>query len=352
LMLAAATVLEFADRFVAGLLTHGPLGWRLACASILGVLAGVFVRVWSTRIARQIDAEGLGWNPVDSSAGAVPPARFRGVAGPVGLLEVALAGLFASYVWAVTVAGCQDIPEQGLTGWLHWRIAVHLALFALLATATLVDLRDYLIPDSITLPGMLLGLAGALVFNHVHLVPLWIDWYHEHPLTGPYIPEWMKQHAVWHALGVSVGGIVAGMSLTWGLRWLASRLVGQEAMGLGDVTLMGMIGAVIGWQPIVFVGLVAPLCGLLVGVAQRLCSGRTAIPFGPYIALAAVIVMFTWKWLWLSTRLVFGHMPSLLGLLGGMVLLLVVLLGLLRMYREIPTGRRRATVGETDADGR
>ncbi len=69
-----------------------------------------------------------------------------------------------------------------------------------------------------------------------------------------------------------------------------------------------------------------------------------AIPFGPYIALAATIVMFTWKWLWLSTRLVFGHLPSLFGLLAGTTLLLVVLLGLLRLYREIPTGRRSAPV--------
>jgi leader peptidase (prepilin peptidase)/N-methyltransferase len=343
----ATAAMESVDRFVAGLWTHGPLGGRLVGAAVCGLLAGAFIRWWTTRMAQRIDAEGWGWDSTvpGGDAGAARQSGVpRGVAGPVGVLEVATAALFAVYVWAVTAAGCQDIPEQGLTGWLHWRIAIHFALFTLLIAATLVDLRDYLIPDSITLPGMALGLAGAAAFHHIHLVPLWIDWYHEHPLTGPYIPEWMKQNAAGHALGVAVVGLLAGMTLTWGLRWLSSRLVGQEAMGLGDVTLMGMIGAVLGWQPIVFVGLIAPLCGLLVGVAQRLISGRTAIPFGPYIALAAVFVMFTWKWLWLSTRLVFGHLPSLLGLLGGMILLLVVLLGLLRLYREIPTGRRRAAV--------
>ncbi len=104
----------------------------------------------------------------------------RGVAGPVGVLEIATGALFAIYVWAVTAAGCQDIPEQGLTGWLHWRIAIHFALFTLLIVATLVDLRDYLIPDSITLPEWRWESPGAAAFHHVHLVPLWIDWYHEH----------------------------------------------------------------------------------------------------------------------------------------------------------------------------
>jgi hypothetical protein len=64
------------------------------------------------------------------------------------------------------------------------------------------------------------------------------------------------------------------------------------------------------------------------------------LPYGPCLAAAAVLVLFTWRALWTRTRDLFGHPPTLAGLavlvIGGMALLL----GLLRLYRSIPVARR------------
>ena len=79
--------------------------------------------------------------------------------------------------------------------------------------------------------------------------------------------------------------------MTWLVRWLSSVVLGQESLGLGDVTLMAMIGSFLGWQPLVFVFLLAPLCGIAMGLGVRLVTNRTYIPFGPYLSMAAVVVL-------------------------------------------------------------
>ena len=79
---------------------------------------------------------------------------------------------------------------------------------------------------------------------------------------------------------------------------------------------------------------------ILVGLTLRLISGRRALPYGPYLSLAAVIVLLTWKWLWEATKVIFGHWPTLLGLVCAVIAGMALLLGLLRMYRAIPVETR------------
>ena len=102
-----------------------------------------------------------------------------------------------------------------------------------------------------------------------------------------------------------------------------------------------MIGSFIGWQPVCFVFLLAPLCGVVCGLAVKLLTGRTFIAFGPYLALATVAVLFSWRWLWEPAREIFGHPFSLMLLAGISLGGLILLLGLLRLYRAIPVDRRR-----------
>jgi leader peptidase (prepilin peptidase)/N-methyltransferase len=100
-----------------------------------------------------------------------------------------------------------------------------------------------------------------------------------------------------------------------------------------------MIGSFLGWQPVVFVFLLAPMCGLAIGLFVRLFTSRTFVPYGPYLSAATVVVLFSWKWLWLPTRELFGHWPSLATLAGVALAALVILLTLLRLYRAIPVTR-------------
>ena len=78
-----------------------------------------------------------------------------------------------------------------------------------------------------------------------------------------------------------------------------------------------------------FVFLLAPICGLVVAVTARLLHGRLAIPYGPYLSGAAVIVLFTWKWLWEPTREAFGHGQMLAAFAVLLCATLALLLGLL-----------------------
>ena len=122
----------------------------------------------------------------------------------------------------------------------------------------------------------------------------------------------------------------------------------HDSLGLGDVTLMAMIGSFLGWQPVVCVFLIAPVCGVLVGLLLQFSAGRKALPYGPCLAAAAVVVLFTWRIIWERTRDLFGHVPTLFGLavllIGGMA----VLLGLLRLYRAIPVARRHVEPGSDE----
>jgi leader peptidase (prepilin peptidase)/N-methyltransferase len=81
-------------------------------------------------------------------------------------------------------------------------------------------------------------------------------------------------------------------------------------MGFGDVTLMAMIGAFLGWQAAVLTFFLAPFFGLahalwklVLYVVKRVTGGQLSstdreIPFGPYLSMAAAVLVFSWRWLW------------------------------------------------------
>lgn len=253
------------------------------------------------------------------------------------LLAVTTPLLFSLLFLAVARWRCQEIVEGGSLDWYPIRILVQLVLVALMLAATGIDFKRYEIPDSITIPGMLCGLASATLTGNIQMLPLWIDW--NHPLTqtfGPYIPEWIKQHNHLHGFAWSLAGLLAGGGITWLARLLSQIASGQESLGFGDVTLMAMIGSFLGWQPILFAFIFAPLWGLLGALIASVISSRSYIPYGPYLCAGAFTVMLSWRWLWPPVRLIFGHWPTLALLVGGIFFGLVLLLALLRAYKSMP----------------
>lgn len=236
----------------------------------------------------------------------------------------------------------QSLTEGGSIDWYHTRLVVQLVLISLLVVATVIDLQHFIIPDEITVPGMLIGLGTAIYFGNLQFVPVWIDW--NDPLTGlygPHIPQWIKDHHHWHGLAMSLAGVAAGAGLTWLVRLLSGWILGQEALGFGDVTLMAMIGSFLGWQPIVLVFMLAPLCGLAIGLITRLTTQKTELPYGPYLAAATIVILFAWRWLWVPSRKIFSD-PQALGILFAILAAgLIVLLTLIRLYRLIPVETRR-----------
>jgi leader peptidase (prepilin peptidase)/N-methyltransferase len=138
------------------------------------------------------------------------------------------------------------------------------AFLAALIVITFIDLDHQIIPDAISLPGIFVGFAAALLFGQ---------------------PTWSE----------SLAGILLGGGLLWGIAEGYARLTGREGMGGGDIKLLAMIGAFLGWKAIPVTLLIASLVGTAVGLALMLARGRDtkmAIPFGPFLAAGAVCALF------------------------------------------------------------
>jgi leader peptidase (prepilin peptidase) / N-methyltransferase len=326
--------------------TQTQQGVLAALFFVLGAVIGFLANLWSIALTKPSGAatksDGVKETKAPStvrysSSGAVESLG-RGVGLPRAMIEVATGLLFAGFVIAYVRYHCQELAEvRPDDSWLYGRIVYQLILVSLLVAATATDLRDFVIPDQITLPGALVGIALATFSGQLQMVHLWVDWNQEIPgLAGPYIPEWLDPHRHLHGLAWSVAGGICGAGLTGLVRFCSSRILGREALGLGDVTLMGMIGAYLGWQPTLFVFILAPLCGLSLILPLRLFSNRTHVPYGPFLAAATILVLFSWKWLWISSRLVFGDARSIGLLAGGALVAFVALLFGLRVYQGGP----------------
>ena len=157
-----------------------------------------------------------------------------------------------------------------LSGYAAWHFgcapALAGALFFLWTMIALafIDLDTQLLPDSLSLPLLWLGLA----FN----------------LRATYVP-----------LPDAVIGAMAGYLSLWSVYWLFKLITGKEGMGHGDFKLLAAIGAWLGWQMLPFTILLASLAGAAVCIgliATRRLARSTPIPFGPYLAIAGLTALF------------------------------------------------------------
>ncbi len=148
--------------------------------------------------------------------------------------------------------------------------------------------------------------------------------------------------ALWHLGGVRYAawlrallGLSGAILLTWSVRVATSLAMQREALGFGDVTLMGMIGAYLGWQMAVVVFFVAPLAALtlvvLVWVLFR--SLQRALPYGPALCLAAGVLVGRWAGLWQAVSPIFLQVKLVMLALAVCLPAMVVLLLLIRAIR-------------------
>ena len=136
-------------------------------------------------------------------------------------------------------------------------------IWALIAL-TFIDYDTQLLPDSITLPLLWLG----LVFN------LW---------------------QTYTSIDAAVVGAMAGYLALWSVFWMFKLATGKEGMGYGDFKLLAALGAWLGWQTLPAIILLSSLVGALVGIALIVLTRRgrnVPIPFGPYLAAAGLIALF------------------------------------------------------------
>ncbi|MBT6722393.1 MAG: prepilin peptidase, partial [Planctomycetaceae bacterium] len=102
----------------------------------------------------------------------------------------------------------------------------------------------------------------------------------------------------WESLFSSILGMTGGLVLVWGVRIIGSVAAQQEAMGFGDVTLMAMIGAFLGWQAVIITFFIAPFAGIVIGIIQAIVRKENELAFGPYLSLGAIIIVLFWETVW------------------------------------------------------
>lgn len=207
--------------------------------------------------------------------------RYALVEGLVGLLFVLT--YLADVVYGPSTYSRDLMP--------YFRAAYHLALIVLLVVATYIDYDLQIIPDEVTVTGMVVGIA----------VGAWVPGIRPEPSTAT---------SLLGGLGYGLLGWAVGGGLTWAFRVVFSKALGREAMGFGDVTLMAMIGAFLGWQAAILTFFVAPFFGLAHAVwklfryiKKRMQRAQTSVadremPFGPYLSMAAIALLLAWPWLW------------------------------------------------------
>ncbi len=145
---------------------------------------------------------------------------------------------------------------------------------------------------------------------------------------------WWLGNEPWKGLLTALVGMAIGGSIIWGIRIVASAALGQEAMGFGDVTLMGMVGAFVGWQTSSIIFFLAPFTGVIIAVLQWLLTGRKQIAYGPFLSLATLLAILFWPSVWSRWGLpVFRHgwiIPIVLVFLLLMMGIVLMIVGRIR----------------------
>jgi len=150
-----------------------------------------------------------------------------------------------------------------------------------------IDAEHMILPNAITYPGMVFVLIARVVIPLVSGEPHFDDL---ELLTRGILhgmPLWAAS-----LIGAVIGGLIGGGSL-WLMGWTWEKLRGIEAMGLGDVKMMFMVGAYLGWRLMILTIFLGALSGSVVGLLKMLYQGKLdmkeMLPYGVFLGMGAII---------------------------------------------------------------
>lgn len=155
---------------------------------------------------------------------------------------------------------------------LSWATPIAMLFCAIILFLSLIDLEHHLLPDVLTYPGIVLGLSLC----------------------------WAMPWTTWRGslLGAALG---AGLPCLLLLFW--EKVLGRDGMGWGDIKLMGMVGAFLGWQGALLTLLLGSVLGMIFGggwILLRRKESGTELPFGTFLGAAALLSLFAgdriWAW--------------------------------------------------------
>ena len=274
---------------MSNLLQSDPRFFVIVCG-ILGLVVGSFINVVIYRLPKIMERE---WHAqcADLQGLTMPDQPAFNLSVPRSACPVCAHTLRAaenipllSYLWlrgqcahCGTRISLRYPVVEALTGALssfaaaYFGYGIHagaaiLLIWALIAL-TFIDFDTQLLPDSITLPLLWLG----LLFN----------------LNSVFVP-----------LEAAVIGAIAGYLSLWSVYWLFRLITGKHGMGFGDFKLLAALGAWLGWSMLPLIILLSSAIGAIVGILLIIVTKRgksVPIPFGPYLAGGGLVALFWGK---------------------------------------------------------
>ncbi len=151
-----------------------------------------------------------------------------------------------------------------------WEALMAIALTITLVPIAMIDADTQLIPDSIVLPLMWVGLTMSLF----------------HPMSGA--------DTLFISPSNAIVGAMAGYLTLWSVFWLFKLITGKDGMGYGDFKLLAALGAWLGWQQLPIIIMMSAVVGAIINITMIAAKGKDRsipIPFGPYLAVAGWITM-------------------------------------------------------------
>ena len=240
--------------------TH-PGPFEIAFAALLGALIGSFLNVCILRLGAEPKesivcppshcprcGRGLTWyENIPVFSWLLLRARCRGCGEPISLMypliELATAAIWAYMAWR------HGLTIEAIRGAVFGTILLGIAM---------TDARRYIIPDEFTWGGLAIGLLFSLTGG----------------LPG---------------LGTALIGAAVGFSLLWLVGTVGTWVFKEDAMGGGDIKMMAMVGAFVGWQGVLLTIFLGALVGSLVFVPLLLAGQKKLVPFGIFLSIGAAI---------------------------------------------------------------
>ncbi|HEV8176802.1 MAG TPA: prepilin peptidase [Gemmatimonadales bacterium] len=238
-----------------------PGPFEIAVAALFGALIGSFLNVcilrWGAEPKESIIkpashcprcGRGLAWyENIPVVSWLLLRARCRGCGEPISmmypLIELATAGIWAYMAWR------HGLTIEALRG---------AAFFTILLGIAMTDARRYIIPDEFSWGGLAIGLLFSLAGGKPGLV-------------------------------TAVIGAAVGFGLLWLVGTVGTWVFKEDAMGGGDIKMMAMVGAFVGWQGVLLTIFLGALSGSLVFVPLLLMGNKKLVPFGIFLAIGAAI---------------------------------------------------------------
>jgi leader peptidase (prepilin peptidase) / N-methyltransferase len=187
-------------------------------------------------------------------------------------------------------------------GGMTYTIIFDLVFVSAIVALIFIDAEHMLLPNAITYPGIVFAVIARLALPF---------------LVGPYAfddlpslfygPLSNLPIAAVSLIGAALGALVGGGTL-WLVGWVWERLRGVEAMGLGDVKMMFMVGAYVGWRLTILTIFLGVLSGSIIGIALMMRRGerdmKMLLPFGIFLGLGSIIALFT------GTRIIIWYLAQ------------------------------------------